>query len=157
MARWAGYSVTQPSGQPPLGDLAVRELTDDLQAKVLQRWEQYSHDVESLLASPLYTLGEADPPEDPGVYLLLNGNTTITYVGKSTKSLHDRLLRKHLSGDESHAIQRALQKQFPDRFERRQYIRENVGAKWLVIDDPIRIADLERLLIWLFQPPWNRQ
>ncbi len=40
---------------------------------------------------------------------------TVVYVGeaKGSKGLRDRLLSKHLSGDESHAIQRAFADTFP--------------------------------------------
>lgn len=68
--------------------------------------------------------------------LLVNGE--IQYVGeaKGSGGLRDRLLQKHISGDESHAKQRAMQNRFPDRMRRREYIRNNVAAKWVLIDDP---------------------
>jgi hypothetical protein len=79
----------------------------------------------------------------------------MTYVGIAA-NLCDRF-RKHVSGDESHAIQRALAERFVDRTARRSFIKENVRAKWIVQKDPARLADLERLLIWLYQPTWNRR
>jgi excinuclease UvrABC nuclease subunit len=123
-------------------------------ALAMQRWKEFSTEVESLLQSPSQVLGEANPPNTSGVYVLYDENMTLSYVGIAT-DLRNRLLNKHLSGDESHAIQRAYKLEYPDRAARREFIKHNVRAKWMQVDDPARAADLERLLIWLFQPPWN--
>lgn len=134
----------------------MSNTNDDLREKLLQRWERFSLEVVSLMRSDPYTLGEADPPHEPGVYVLLDEEKSVVYVGIAA-NLNDRLRNKHISGDESHAIQRAFANQFPDRIERRRFIKENVRAKWLIVTDPNRAADLERLLIWLFAPTWNRR
>jgi excinuclease UvrABC nuclease subunit len=131
------------------------DTMDDLREKLLQRWEQFSREVMSLFRSEGYALGQANPPDEPGVYVLLD-ETTVVYVGIAT-NLNDRLRNKHISGDESHAIQRAYADRFPDRIERRGFIKQHVRAKWLVLNDPGRAADLERLLIWLYEPSWNRR
>jgi hypothetical protein len=117
--------------------------------KLLQRWQQFSSDVESLLRSPSYPLAEADLPKVPGVYVIIDEQLQACYVGKATRSLRDRVLSKHVSGDESHALQHAYKDRFPNRLERRKFLRENLRVKWLRVDDLVRIADLERLLIWL--------
>lgn len=89
--------------------------------------------------------------------LLVDGN--VKYVGeaKGGKGLRDRLLSKHMSGDDNHAIQRAYKLDFPDRSLRREHIKKTVFARWLPIADPARVSVVERLLIWLYNPPWNRK
>lgn len=109
-----------------------------------------------LLATSPVLLGEADPPRGPGVYILSVGGD-ITYVGeaKGRKGLRDRLLSKHISGDEGHAIQRAFADEFPDRLLRREHIKRTVQARWIQVDDPLLVSTLERFLIWRLQPKWN--
>ena len=130
-------------------------MHDSLDDLLLRRWQQFSIEVKSLMQGSSDTLGEATPPEESGVYVLFDEYTTISYVGVAV-NLRDRL-HKHISGDESHAIQRAYEDRFPDRTERRDFIKCNVRAKWLLVRDRHKAADFERLLIWLFQPLWNRQ
>ena len=90
--------------------------------------------------------------------MLLLGET-VMYVGeaKGSNGLRDRLLSKHISGDESHAIQRAFVVAFPDRKLRRDHIKHTVAAKWVVIDDGGRIPAVEQFLIWLYDPEWNKK
>jgi excinuclease UvrABC nuclease subunit len=130
-------------------------MSDSIDDLLARRWQQFSSDIRSLLVSPAREFGSAMPPRSPGVYILQDEFQTYTYVGIAT-DLQDRF-RKHLSGDESHAIQRAYAVRFPDRSDRRDFIRANIWAKWLVIEDPIRLGDMERILIWLLQPVWNRR
>jgi excinuclease UvrABC nuclease subunit len=130
-------------------------MNDSIESLFERRWQQFAADIRSLLGSPPCNLGNARPPEEPGVYVLFDEYTTMTYAGIAI-DLCDRF-HKHVSGDESHAIQRALAERFPDRTARRKFIKENVQAKWLVTKDATRLADLERLLIWLYQPVWNRR
>lgn len=117
-----------------------------------------AEDVRALLKVPAVPLGIAMPPSTSGVYLLLVGQN-VTYVGeaKGSKGLRDRLLSKHLSGDDNHAIQRAYLKDFPDRVLRRDHIRKNVLVRWLEIADPDRVSAVERVLIALYRPPWNKK
>lgn len=128
------------------------ESIDDL---LERRWREFADDVKRLTAGHAAPLGQANLPEQPGIYLLLDEREVIAYVGIAA-NLRDRLNR-HVSGDESHAGQRAFQDQLPDRSRRRIYIKEHVQAKWLQVEDWQRLADLERLLIWLLQPAWNRR
>lgn len=117
-----------------------------------------SSDIEALLDTIPVPLGTADPPNSSGVYMFLVDDA-IVYVGeaKGSQGLRDRLLRKHISGDEKHACQRAFKEQIPDRMLRRTYIKENVFARWLPIPDSDRISAVERLLIWLYKPAWNQK
>lgn len=73
-------------------------------------------DVQALLKAPAVPLGKATPPSTSGVYLLSVGDN-VTYAGeaKGSKGLRDRVLSKHISGDDNHAIQRAYLAGFPDR------------------------------------------
>jgi excinuclease UvrABC nuclease subunit len=130
-------------------------MTDSMDSLISRRWEQFGGDVRSLLSRPGCKLCEIDSPCEPGIYILFDEFSTLTYAGMAA-NLCDRF-HKHVSGDESHAIQRALAERFPDRAERRRFIKENVQAKWLVMHNRNRLADLERLLIWLYQPIWNRR
>ena len=113
-------------------------------------------DVLSILSRSPVPLGKATPPTSIGVYIFSVDNI-ITYVGeaKGSLGLRDRLLNKHVSGDDRHAIQRALAVEFPDRQLRRAHLLEHVDVRWLELDDPGRVSAVERLLIWLLKPPWN--
>ncbi|MBI1691049.1 hypothetical protein D9Y22_20405 [Methylorubrum sp. DB1722] len=115
-------------------------------------------DVSALLAVPPVLLGAAKPPNTNGVYMLLVGET-VKYVGeaKGSKGLKDRLLSKHISGDDSHAIQRAFSTEFPDRTLRRDHIKQTVSARWIAIEDDSRISAVEQVLIWLYDPEWNER
>lgn len=115
-------------------------------------------DVAKLLAAAPELLAQANPPNVHGVYMLLVDGT-VMYVGeaKGSKGLRDRLLSKHISGDDNHAIQRAYKLDFPDRALRREHIKKTVFARWLPISDPARVSAVERLLIWLYNPRWNKK
>ena len=115
-------------------------------------------DINKLLAVKPELLGQARPPDVFGVYMLLVGDE-VMYVGeaKGRKGLRDRLLSKHISGDDSHAIQRAYEEEFPDRGLRREHIRKTVLARWLPISEPAQVSAVERVLIWLYNPPWNQK
>lgn len=115
-------------------------------------------DAEALLRTEAVPLGVADPPNGAGVYMFLVGGE-IVYIGeaKGSQGLRDRLLRKHVSGDDNHACQREFKEQFLDRGLRREHIKANVYARWLEVFDPDHVAALERLLIWLYKPAWNRK
>ncbi|MFC6791267.1 hypothetical protein ACFQE0_17560 [Methylobacterium komagatae] len=71
--------------------------------------------------------------------------------------MRDRLLSKHLSGDDGHAIQRAYLMEFPDRRLRREHIKRTVTARWITIEDGGRVSAVEQVLIWLHDPEWNRK
>lgn len=115
-----------------------------------------SEDVKALLSQPSVALGQAKPPSTHGVYILtVDGK--VMYVGeaKGSKGLKDRLLLKHIYGDDNHAIQRAYKVAFPDRIARREHIKKAVSAQWLEITPEHRVSAVERTLIWMFMPDWN--
>lgn len=119
--------------------------------------ELKSH-LEALMKMEPVLFGKADPPETSGVYMVLE-NDEIVYIGeaKGGGGLRDRILSKHLSGDDNHACQRALKQRFSDRLERRTYIKENVRVRWVEVDGLHKVAAVERMLIWLYNPPWNKK
>jgi len=128
------------------------------QISVDRALELMGDDVAALLAFSPVSLGVANPPNVPGVYMLLVDDE-IVYVGeaKGAKGLRDRLLSKHISGDDNHAIQRAFKPDFPDRGLRRDHIKGTVSARWLSIADTARVSTVERFLIWLYKPAWNKK
>ena len=132
---------------------------DEALQRLGEGYKTFDELVHDLLSQSPVPLGQAQPPATPGVYLLFR-NGEICYVGeaKGSGGLHDRLRNKHVSGDDNHAIQRALRDEFPDRKLRREYIKNNVLATWVVVNDFDAIAVMERILIWLLGcPRWNRK
>ena len=119
---------------------------------------EFSRSVESLVAAEAFVLGQADPPKLPGVYAFMI-NDKHMYVGeaKGSGGLYDRIMRKHVSGDEGHALQRYFKVDFPDRVIRRDHIMGNVQVKWVIVEDLLSVAVVERLAIWLLEPPLNRK
>jgi len=115
-----------------------------------------SEDIDKVLSQPSVTLGQANPPTKSGIYIL-SLEDKVMYVGEAEgrKGLKDRLLSKHISGDDNHAIQRAFKEDFADRTMRREHIKKHVHAQWLEISDELRVSAVERTLIWMFNPPWN--
>jgi hypothetical protein len=113
--------------------------------------------VESLSAATPYFIGASDPPNAPGVYVFILNDLAI-YVGeaKGSGGLRDRILGKHVAGDERHALQRYFMKDSPDRLSRREYIKQNVKVRWIVVADEF-VPIVERLAIWLFSPRLNRK
>ena len=101
-------------------------------------------------------LGEARPPTDIGVYALYYEGA-LKYIGeaKGQKGLKDRLLNKHVSGDDSHTLHKIFLSKFPNKEERKSYIKKHISAKWVTISCPETVSALERLLIWSLQPEWN--
>jgi hypothetical protein len=65
------------------------------------------------------------------------------------------LLNKHISGDDSHAIQRAYIASYPDRQTRRKFIKNHLKVQWVVTKDARTAAAVERILIIIFNPQWN--
>lgn len=103
-------------------------------------------------------LGEAAPPTVPGVYGFLYQGT-LRYIGeaKGKRGLADRIMSKHLSGDESHALQRAFQTAYPYRLARRNFLKRSIRVKWIVVASPDWVGEIERRLIRLHRPEWNRR
>jgi len=107
-------------------------------------------------AAPDIVLGAAQPPTAPGVYgFLFEGR--LRYIGeaKGRGGLKDRIMSKHLSGDESHALQRTFQARFPDRLARRHFLKRSIHVKWLVVPSPMQPREIEERLIELHRPDWN--
>ena len=130
---------------------------EEITERLSKGYERFSQTIISLLSAVAVPLSEANPPEISGVYILLVEGK-VMYVGeaKGSSGLRDRLLRKHLSGDDNHAIQRAFKTEFPDRLLRREHIKNTVHAKWITIHEKETVSIVERLLIWLLRPAWNR-
>lgn len=114
-------------------------------------------DITALLAGPIVPLHEASIPNRSGVYIFYSGDGKILYVGEARgrNGLQDRVLSKHVAGDDSHALQRAYKLEYPDRLKRRDFIRQSILVQWLEISDSLRIPVVERVLIWLLSPPLN--
>jgi hypothetical protein len=94
-----------------------------------------------LLQASREPVGEAQPPEKNGVYAF-SIDDEIIYVGEASGSsgLRDRICRKHVSGDESHALQKEFQKRFPDRLQRRAFIKKTIWVQWVEIhESPVGI------------------
>ncbi len=129
---------------------------NDWQLQLEQCSEIFAKDINTLVTSAAIPLAEAVIPEEHGIDMFLFQGD-IMYVGeaKGSGGLRDRILSKHLSGDESHALQKSFKIEFQNRMARREFIRQNIHVKWVVIDDTERVAMIERLAIWLFRPPWN--
>lgn len=123
-------------------------------SKVLPELESY---ISQLMDAPKVLFGEANPPIKPGAYIIYDHENKLCYIGeaKGSGGLRDRLLRKHLSGDDSHAIQRAYKVSHPDRAIRREYIKGNVSVRWVATPDANTALAVERLLILMFKPTWN--
>lgn len=124
--------------------------------KLASGLQSFTTSIDSLFAAIPCYIGESNPPGDPGVYLFLL-NDHVIYVGeaKGSGGLRDRILRKHVAGDERHALQRYFKNDFPDRAVRREHIKRNVQVKWVVVSDDF-VSIVERLAIWLLNPPLNR-
>lgn len=133
-------------------------IVDGIKEQLLAGFEEFRTDIESILRMSPVPLRDANLPNEPGVYLL-SVEDFICYVGeaKGSQGLRDRVLSKHVSGDDNHAIQRAYKEQFPNRNDRREFIKSNVYVRWISIHDTPRIAVIERLLIWLLRPQWNKK
>ena len=130
--------------------------------KALERLREgfpvFEEAIRQLFEANSYLLGDADPPKNIGVYALFHAGE-LKYIGeaKGSKGLRDRLLSKHLSGDDNHTMQRVFLKEYPDRTDRRNYIKKTVSAKWLEMKCPDTVSAVERLLIWALKPEWNNK
>jgi hypothetical protein len=124
--------------------------------QVRQGVPEFESIISDLLSAPAVPLGSADPPSEPGIYALVHEGK-IKYVGEAigSKGLRDRLLSKHVSGDDSHTLQRVFAGEYPDRILRREHIKVHVHAKWRCVPDRPTASVVERLLIWAMRPEWN--
>jgi hypothetical protein len=112
---------------------------------------------EELLSAPRVLIGAASPPAKNGVYAFSIGDE-IVYVGeaKGSSGLNDRILKKHVSGDEGHALQAAFCEQFPNRLERRTYIKSSIYVQWVEIPDSLEVLFVETLAIAVLGPRLNQ-
>ncbi|MEJ6120844.1 GIY-YIG nuclease family protein [Vibrio sp. 2-Bac 85] len=129
------------------------------QAKLATLLPEIETYLESLFEMDPVLFAVAQPSKKPGTYIIYNHDGILSYIGeaKGSGGLKDRLLSKHLSGDDKHAIQRAYKSQFPDRLERRNYIKENISVRWVETKDANTASMIERILISMFNPPWNKK
>jgi len=111
----------------------------------------------ALLNAPRTIVGRAAPPEKNGVYAFSIG-TEIVYIGEAAGSsgLKDRILRKHISGDEGHALQNEFKVQFPDRGDRRHFIKNSIFVQWTEISDSLMVSVVEKLAIGIVKPRLNK-
>lgn len=130
---------------------------NDWRARLDKSYKLFAADIQSLLNQEPVALSEADIPAAPGIYMFVyEGETKYIGEAKGSGGLKDRVLSKHVSGDDRHTLQRIFKEALPDRSERRKFIKSKILVKWVVISDSERVALVERLAIWLFNPPWNR-
>lgn len=111
---------------------------------------------DKLMQASRVPVGEARPPEKNGVYAF-SIDDEIIYVGEASGSsgLQDRICRKHVSGDEGHALQKEFQRQFPDRLQRRAFIKETILVQWVEIPDSLMVTLVEKLAIACLNPRLN--
>jgi hypothetical protein len=112
---------------------------------------------EKLLSAPSVNIGISFPPKTNGVYAFSIGNEII-YVGEAAGSsgLKNRILSKHVSGDEGHALQREFMIQFPDRLDRRMFIKNYVLVQWVEIPNSLMVSVVEKLAIAIIKPRLNQ-
>ena len=112
---------------------------------------------EKLVATPPIIVGRAMPPSTSGVYAF-SLEDEIVYVGESagSRGLRDRIKSKHLSGDDSHALQAAFLFEFPDRKARRAHLKEKIGVRWVEIPDSLLVSVVEKLAIFVLKPRFNQ-
>lgn len=113
---------------------------------------------EALLSAPEVVWRDARPPSTSGIYAFVE-DEKIVYVGeaKGSGGLWDRIMRKHMSGDDKHAMQRAFQKRYPDRRERRSYMSQFLKVKWVEIPNSRRVSAVEIVAIMVLDPLYNRR
>jgi hypothetical protein len=132
-------------------------LNEHLSKKIEKSLTNAKRYLEILLSTPPILLGMASPPKKNGVYAFsLDGE--IIYVGEALglKGLRDRILSKHVSGDESHAFQKALQIDFPDRGARRAHMKSTLHVQWVEIPDSLAVSTVEKLAIEVLEPRVNK-
>ena len=111
---------------------------------------------QALVLSNAKLLGLGRPSRKSGVYALFYRGA-MTYVGQATGK--NGLLNRHtnyLSGSNTHTTHRVFLLDFPDKPARRIHIEDHVSMAWHEVE-PMNLAKaIERILIWKFEPPWNR-
>ena len=102
-------------------------------------------------------IGDAMPPTKYGVYAF-SQKGEIIYVGEASGSggLKARIVNKHVSGDEGHALQKEFQSLYPNRLERRNYIKQYIHVQWVEIPDSLLVSFVEKLAIAVIRPRLNK-
>lgn len=110
----------------------------------------------TLVSARRFLLGDAIPPRVNGVYAF-SYEGHVVYVGEAAGSggLYDRVIKKHLAGDEGHVLQKELGGRFPDRLLRRQWIKQNIWVQWVEIRDSLMATAVEKFAILIIEPSWN--
>jgi len=124
--------------------------------KAMEDVQQRCTAIKQLLAAKPVPFGEAEPPAKPGIYLMTyEGEPCYIGMAKGRFGLRDRLMRAHLHGEDGHVLHRELGAAFPDKAQRVARIKEAVSIQWIeaAASD---VANLERALINLIDPAWNR-
>lgn len=119
---------------------------------------QFEEAINNLFTAEEYLLGVANPTYEIGVYALYYENK-LMYIGeaKGNKGLKDRLLNKHISGDDGHTLHKVFLSEYPNKEERKAFIKSNISARWVYLSCPHTVSALERLLIWSLRPEWNKK
>ena len=90
----------------------------------------------------------------PGVYVIYDHRGNPKYVGSSDR-VWGRLGDKHVSGDNSHAIQRAYLLAIPDKEKRVSFIQKHIKVHIVETSSLAEAVDLENRLIAKYRPSWN--
>jgi hypothetical protein len=112
---------------------------------------------QSLIQATPVSVRDAVPPSKNGVYAFsIDGE--IVYVGEAagTLGLWDRIKRKHVSGDEGHVLQSEFEQKFPDRLERREFIKTSVFVQWIEVPDSLMVSVVEKFAIAVLKPRLNK-
>ena len=101
-------------------------------------------------------LGVAKPPYSPGVYaLFFQGERVYVGLARGKKGLRNRK-RNYVGGDDGHTTHREFLATIPDKVVRTAYICTNVSMAWHVTETAVIAEELEKKLISLLRPKWNR-
>ena len=102
-------------------------------------------------------LGTAKPHYSPGVYaLFFEGERVYIGVARGKNGLRNRK-RNYVGGDDGHTTHREFLSIMPDKKERSAFIKTNVSMAWHMTETAEIAEELERELISIIQPKWNRQ
>ena len=95
---------------------------------IKERLRDFLPEIRSVVDGERIPLGQASAANATGVYVLYDESGNVVYVGQAAgrAGLKDRF-GKHISGDKSHAAQRALLAKIPEKPERNKYIREDAN------------------------------
>lgn len=111
---------------------------------------------ECLVLERAEPLGVTKPPYSPGVYaLFFKGERVYVGVARGKKGLRNRK-RNYVGGDDGHTTHREFLATIPDKVARTAHICANVNMAWHVTETATIAEGLEKKLILLLRPKWNR-